>query len=337
MRLRNDGDVDTPIRSGRKGPQMYPYEEGAAGISPLHRAIEPHNLDIRPKEDYDEPWDWSKQTALLASLETAGNIPPHFISNQNRTPQLQRTKLATQGSLDSEPDSDKLPHSMNASTAAYTEAYGEPKRTQSPQQQPEEENSDDEGYTHLREEFGPSGPRPPQEAAGPAPGPAPGPGAKNQRIGNYEEPWDLTAKQKELEDRFKAASDRASRERSVSNMPAPHEVDKRPQEGYDKPWDWKPHQRDDRPQQGYDKPWDWKPHQKDDRPPDEYEEPWDQKAEELKRELMAAKISSKDGRKDDDSRPAEEYDEPWDNKKKSASRAGEFNQILVYWDMMYIL
>ena len=146
--------------------------------------------------------------------------------------------------------------------------------------------------------------------------------------GNYEEPWDLTSKQREIEDKLKAVSDRASRELNAkSKVPAPHESDTRSQEGYEKPWDWKPHQKDDRSQEGYEKPWDWKPHQKDDRPTEEYEEPWDQKAKGLGRDLLSPKTSNPpsgpgskgDPLKEQDTRPPEEYDEPWENKMKKSS------------------
>lgn len=362
-------DGDSLGQSHSKGPRLYddPYEEPiTSAIPPVTRNISlAEATDMRPKEDYDEPWEWSKQSLLLQSqLESAGTnvIPPHFRlatgASQNRTPQLKRTAAGpASGSKDTEGsegtdsgDGGSAGSPMIAEAPAAepevvdadaddtyeaTSGYEQTQRTKAPG----EPDSDDDGYTPLREEFGPSGPKPPD--------------TDTTRTGNYEEPWDLTSKQKELEDKIKAASVCVPREKAKTTGPAPHESDTRSQEGYEKPWDWKPHLKDDRPQEGYEKPWDWKPHQKDDRPPEEYEEPWDQKAKELERDLMLGKGSGppsgttspttassanatttavtttpaqavKDN-KEDDTRPPAEYDEPWDKKKAPASRTGKIS------------
>ena len=397
-------DSDSPSRVRTKGPRLYddPYEEPvASGLPPLNRSYPPPEAtDMRPKEDYDEPWEWSaKHSQMLQSqFESVGHnvIPPHFISDTNasetRTPQLKRTAPGPasgsksgeddglgsgsgsgSGGLGSpvdlegviaEPLGQEAAGEVEAPVEAVVEAEAEADVDEDTYEATDsymvtrtkgsiEPDSDDEGYTPLQSEFGPSGPKPPNGGSTEK--------SDNQRVGNYEEPWDLTSKQKELEDKIKAASDRASREKAKSNVPPPHESDTRSQEGYEKPWDWKPHQKDDRPQEGYEKPWDWKPHQKDDRPPEEYEEPWDQRATELERDLLLGKSGSgsptsstsptttatttaatttttitttttttspasviKDN-KEDDTRPPGEYDEPWDSRKKQpVSRTGMY-------------
>ena len=394
---------DSPNSARVKGLRLYddPYEEPVAGGAPPgpRPFPPPEATDKRPKEDYDEPWEWSaKQSLLLQSqLESAGHnvIPPHFISlpsaSQTRIPQLKRTAPGPASSTSSvakesqegesvgtdsgdggagsptdEPDAGGASAEAAVTAPAAADVSAAPASAEDGQdaavdvddtyeatsgyeqtQRTKAEDSDEEGYTHLREEFGPSGPKPPD--------------TDTRRTGNYEEPWDLTSKQKELEDKIKAASDQVLRSETKpvkSTGPAPHESDTRSQEGYEKPWDWKPHLKDDRPQEGYEKPWDWKPHQKDDRPPEEYEEPWDQKAKELGRDLMLGKgsgtspdstsptsttavttaaptaasipASVKDN-KGDDTRPPAEYDEPWDSKKKTpVSRTGKCSCIAVF-------
>lgn len=377
MRLQEGGDQDgSPGRSSQgKGPHLYddPYDDSStADFSPVHRQFPPgpEATDMRPKEDYDEPWEWSvKQNVMLqaAHMESASqNLPPHFLTNHTRTPQLKRTVVnapVTVAKASPEDYEDEEEDSVDGERDEEPDVVEtiEPPLAQS--EDVEEEStyettyecttraggdSDDEGYTHLREEFGPSGPKMPLEG-----------------MGNYEEPWDLTSKQRELEDKIKAASDRASRDQSVpsaknnvkdqepkeesergegastssaSGLPLP-QADTRSQEGYEKPWDWKPHMKDDRSQEGYEKPWDWKPHQKDDRPQEEYEEPWDQKAKALQQELLGSSeqagasassngaaascgLKKEDPKKADDLRPLEEYDEPWDQKAKQLAQGG---------------
>ena len=210
-------------------------------------------------------------------------------------------------------------------------------KPEAPQDFEEEEY---ERYTHLRDEF-------PKIQNCPE---------NDQRIDNYEEPWDLTSTQKDLEDRIKAHvscteptlivssdTDLASAQ-PLKEMPKTIHTaeivcdaassipcsDTRAQDGYEKPWDWKPHKKDDRGHDGYEKPWDWKPHQKDDRPQEEYEQPWDHKAQRIEQNIINAK-GAKDlsltpsgevemivvKKNNDDSRPTEEYDEPWDQKRKN--------------------
>lgn len=132
----------------------------------------------------------------------------------------------------------------------------------------------------------------------------------NPSLGNYDEPWDLFSKQRELEDKLRAMP-------NITWSPPPAAVNPSPAapprsvslsqssddtrvlaDGYDRPWDLQPHRRDDRDDVGYDKPWDLKPHEKDVRSkvavPGEYDAPWDIKPRSLvERELIAAK-SAKD-------------------------------------------
>ncbi|KAK2177553.1 hypothetical protein NP493_593g01045 [Ridgeia piscesae] len=279
--------------------------------------------DLRPREDYDEPWEWSvKQSALLQAQL-------HQSTNQNASP----TSGGQRGSV-------PLMLIRKSATADGTKERLAPKA---------EVEEDDEGYTHLREEFGLAGPPKPKDSSASC-------STKAPVIGNYDEPWDLTSTQRELEDKIKAASGHSSNkdqpQKSSSGNPTrpappgqksdvqtadgyekpwdwkPDKKDDRTQEGYEKPWDWKPHKKDDRTQEGYEKPWDWKPHQKDDRPPDEYEAPWDQKAKQLEKDILKKAVTSCGSRdcakvggrpSEGDVRPPEEYDEPWDQKLKNRS------------------
>ena len=304
--LRQDDTMGTPTR--------YPHEVS----------------DLRPREDYDEPWEWSvKQSALLQAQL-------HQSTNQNASP----TSAGQRGSV-------PLMLIRKSATADGTKERLAPKA---------EVEEDDEGYTHLREEFGLEGPPKPKDSSASC-------STKAPVIGNYDEPWDLTSTQRELEDKIKAASGHSSNkdqpQKSSSGNPTrpappgqksdvqtadgyekpwdwkPDKKDDRTQEGYEKPWDWKPHKKDDRTQEGYEKPWDWKPHQKDDRPPDEYEAPWDQKAKQLEKDILKKAATSCGGRdcakvggrpSEGDVRPPEEYDEPWDQKLKNRgllTHAGE--------------
>ena len=318
------------IEGGHISPSRHALrQDDTAGASSVRYSLE--TTDLRPREDYDEPWEWSvKQNALLqAQLQQSTN---HSGAQRGSAVPLMLIRK-------SDGVKDRL----------------------APKAQVEE---DDEGYTHLREEFGPAGPTKPKDTSVvPCPGkptmPCP---AKAPVIANYEEPWDLTSTQRELEDKIKAASAHSSskeppssQQKSNSGSPAraappgqksdvqtidgyekpwdwkPDKKDDRSQEGYEKPWDWKPHKKDDRVQEGYEKPWDWKPHQKDERPPDEYESPWDEKAKQLEKNLLKKAVNScgskdcgkasgegeGDVRREGDMRPPEDYDEPWDQKLKN--------------------
>ena len=307
LQFQEGTEVENPLlRPKGKGPRLYddPYDDkgggGGSSESPVKGPAGSESADSRPKEDYDEPWEWSiKQSRILQSQFEAAthHLPPHFLAatgQTNPTPQLKRTGEA----VTDVPDSAEV---QENGEGVY-EATQPPGTTR-------EADSDEEGYTHLRDEFK-GRPKPPA--------------AETQ--GNYEEPWDLTSKTREIEDKLKAASDRASK--TDKSNPAPHESDTRSQEGYEKPWDWKPHQKDDRCQEGYEKPWDWKPHQKDDRPMGEYEEPWDNKAKALERDLIGKPTSEtsphvKDVQREEDTRPPEEYDEPWDSKMKKQAAAAQ--------------
>ena len=234
--------------------------------------------DNRPKEDYDEPWEWSKQSMLLQShLENMGPqyIPPHFLPTpkQTCTPQLKRTNVAEgkENVLDIAVNSSPVHQSQGTScqSTCVTVNSGEDAGSGSEDDRYEEryeatiphDDSDyegGEGYTHLTDDTN----------AQIVPG---------SSTANYEEPWDLSAKMHEFDEKLKAAADSVNQTAPVP----PHENDQRSQEGYEKPWDWSKQKMDDRPQEGYEKPWDWSQHRKDDRPMQEYEEPWHQKQEQL--------------------------------------------------------
>jgi len=201
---------------------------------------------------------------------------------------------------------------------------------------PQNDDTDDDGQDSVR--LVRAGDRPSRQTV------------PNPSVGNYDEPWDLFSKRRELEDQLRAmpnfALKIADRTEPVTRGPSQSTDDGRPfTEGYDRPWDLQPHKRDGREDDGYDKPWDLKPHEKDLRASvatvGEYDAPWDIKPRILvERKLIAAK-SAKDAAAavqgaarpnvapvakvpvDADSRPAVEYDEPWDQKKKQLlSKAG---------------
>ena len=380
-------------------PYEDPYSEGPMGQIGASGTDSTNGQDLRPKEDYDEPWEWSaKQIFNVTQLQDNPSGPKP--GAQSATPLM--TKRTTQpGQPAATIVVEATPSANGASPKlAQSEDYeNAPEKLQQQKQQqkqgglPVPEDEDDEGYTHLRDfgldrlsgAAGPCSAAPPtatttatttttttsQPTATTTNNSTPplatkrdtAPPPKDVKYGNYEEPWDLTSTQKDLEDKLREASDRASRERgegspgssAVSTPPGtvkpqengasidsaplvdtadtfPHESDTRSQEGYEKPWDWKPHKKDERGQEGYEKPWDWKPHQKDDRPTEEYEEPWDQKTKGIERDLIKAKSAKEAGGMvhttdpSDDPRPMEEYDEPWESKLKNKNlmpRAGE--------------
>ena len=295
----------------------------ADGMCQGHQGLPPEVTDLCPTGDYDEPWEWSnKQTRLLQTqLENATqNLPPNFLTNR-QTPQLKRTNISLASSTEAakeEISPSKIPSAVDTVAAVTTTTASNPASparsvsestgavvettAASPSSSEVKEaisdstyevtnrtgtgdadSEDESGYTHLRDEFGPSHLPEEQRAIG----------------NNYEEPWDRSSKQMEIEDRLKAASAMASRDNSASkSITTPTttttttttqggssvgpktdtrlqegpktdtrsqegpKTDTRSQEGYEKPWDWKPHQKDERSQEGYEKPWDWKPHQK---------------------------------------------------------------------------
>ncbi len=265
MRLLEGDDSDSPGRN-----KSRQYFEGAglseANHSPDHKS---DHMDVRPKEDYDEPWEWSaKQSLLLQTQIETGNIPPHFLTNQsqqaNRTPQLSKrtvTAASSQGgggegaaaSPDQE-DGGLKPGASKEKMDVVEDTHYEV--TTRP---PDDPGEDNEGYTHLREEFGTIGPTPPDSLGRNSTAASTNNSTAQQekqqskedasKVGNYEEPWDLQSKQKELEEKMRAASDRASKGGVDTGSP-PHNADPRAQEGYEKPWDWKPHKKDDRTLEG---------------------------------------------------------------------------------------
>ena len=256
------GESDSPSKRRDKYFGNTGLEE-ASGYSPLHRGH--GDIDVRPKEDYDEPWEWSAKGFILQSQVETGNFPPHFLASQtqqmNKTPQLSKRNTARGGSGDgaSASPEEEADGKMEASggVAEVVEETYEPTRART--RGDNDPGSDDEGYTHLREEFV-ERPTPPDSLGRNSSSEHQKQQSKDQpKVGNYEEPWDLNAKTKELENKIKAASDRASRGEISAKSGAvstgdpgtpPHELDTRAQEGYEKPWDWKPHKKDDRSQEG---------------------------------------------------------------------------------------
>ena len=329
MKQREVGD-GARARARQSGQQYEdPYQEGPSGFSPTRVRYMAESRDIRPREDYDEPWEWKQRNLFCPSSQFGSEASGQSssVANEKGTPLM--TKRTTQPAvgaeaLDIEAELEDEGGEKSPDGPDYVNApHGGKSLTN------HDEDEDDEGYTHLREEFGSRGPAAPVDSSNKVNKSESNKVPEEVPVGNYEEPWDLSFTQKDLADKLKAASDRASRAGpgAGSSVPEtgggsppqdmPHETDLRPQEGYEKPWDLKPHKKDDRGQEGYEKPWDWGPHQKDDRPPEEYEEPWDQKAKDIQRDLIKAKSAKealKEQKESEDPRPMEEYDEPWDQK-----------------------
>lgn len=122
---------------------------------------------------------------------------------------------------------------------------------------------------------------------------------ENPSAGNYDEPWDLASKFRQLEEKFCAVPILGQGVPAAATRPGSQssssEADTRVlADGYDQPWDLLPHRRDARDDVGYDKPWDLKPHEKDVRASvagdGDYDAPWDVKPRSfIEREVMAAK------------------------------------------------
>ena len=344
---RQEGGADggavgpDPCSPSRKGLHMYedPYEEGPGAVAGAH--FPSASRDRRPREDYDEPWEWSaKQAMFQAQMENVVGSESQQPA-QNKTPLMtpKRTKPQGEGASEGEAGPAQVPDVAPKIDGEKHPANGiEQSHAPPPQQNGPKPVSTGEGageeegcprsHKELASGEGAQNPHPPPHAGprSPAPSHPTGQQKRDTRVGNYEEPWDLSSTQKDLEDKIKAASisggggggagppsggggagiagpssdqtngDRASREQGASGGgPPPHKSDSRPMEGYEKPWDWKPHRKDDRGQEGYEKPWDWKPHQKDDRPMEEYEEPWDNKAiEELGLPPSSSEVPDRD-------------------------------------------
>jgi len=176
---------------------------------------------------------------------------------------------------------------------------------------------------------------------------------ENPSVGNYDEPWDLTSKFRQLEEKFRIVpklGQAAGTPASPAVVARPHSQSSEDTrvlaDGYDQPWDLLPHRRDARDDVGYDKPWDWKTHQKDVRAAvgadGDYDAPWDIKPRSVvEREVIAAK-SAKEvaatrptpgprmsvphassssssevaSQSSESGRQKPQYDEPWDQKQK---------------------
>lgn len=189
----------------------------------------------------------------------------------------------------------------------------------------------------------------------------------NPSVGNYDEPWDLTSKFRQLEEKFWAVPKLGQ----AVGTPASPAVVGRPHsqssedtrvlaDGYDQPWDLLPHRRDARDDVGYDKPWDLKPHEKDVRASvaedGDYDAPWDIKPRcVIEREVIAAKsakeeaaarptpgprmsvphASSSTSSSEVTSHSSEsghqkpQYDEPWDQKQKQL--VGKVAGTIILW------
>ncbi len=324
--------------------QHFPYI--SPNGSPSHSPYCMDNPDLRPREDYDTPWGWgsSNQNNMVFNKEDQPST-----SNQNCTPLMtpKRTNCNVNGEREAvsngEEGSGVVQEEGKSSGDKHSKDYEQAQTTEEDKEEEEEE----EGYMHLNEELANKAAA---EVTTTDNNPSAGPDVRPKhqpRAGNYEEPWDLSVTQKELEQKFRAVSMSEQEQLASSDQaqagsaaaspgPGPHQTDTRPQEGYEKPWDWKPDRKDDRPLEGYEKPWDWRPEQKDDRPGEEYEQPWDQKVKDIERDLVHAKSAKNaaaassangvGGGKADDTRPSDEYEEPWDQKAKNkltASRTGK--------------
>ena len=327
---------------------------------------------MRPREEYDEPWEWSQthsmifdqmgsmnndsqqsrntplmtkrtNTAAAATAASNDDKPPGLgeivaeaeksvtnmsllLQEEEKRQQQQREQEAGEGSdVPAATPSPDVQEVLDPAMADVLEVVEEPdieyENMKDDYDKPVAEKAAARGemneeeyerYTQLREE---------QRTAANMQCPE----NDKRTAGNYEEPWDLSSTQKDLEDRIKAhvvSTAGTSGGTLVVNSDAADTPTAQPPQavvnidgadstsspsaaaaatGEESPSAapasaGSPSAPDTRTQEGYEKPWDWKPHKKDDRGQEGYEKPWDWKPHQ----------------KDD--RPGEEYEQPWDNK-----------------------
>ena len=386
--------AEKKLRDSEKGTSPGDDNSPHGHGSPSKTSNNIHAEDMRPREEYDEPWEWSQTHSMIFDHMVNNDTGSGGSGGQNRsTPLMTKRTTADTNTTERPPGFGTIVAEAEASITSMSLQLQEQEEQQQQQQEGEQSGSPDveevidppeeadvlevveeperydyenmkddysipvpekppenmteeeyERYTQLREEYERTQVRQCPE--------------NDKRVGNYEEPWDLSSTQKDLEDRIRAHVSAAgtsggtvtvtnddtpstqaipqlelssteitntNAQISPSGPPVVPDGDSRPQEGYEPPWDWKPHKKDERGQDGYEKPWDWKPHQKDDRPGEEYEQPWDHKVQSIEGNLMKAKREGGDNLIEKlDHRPTDEYEEPWDQKQKAMmlSRTG---------------
>lgn len=278
-----------------------------------------HAGDIRPREEYDEPWEWSQTHSMIfdqIGLPTEASAQPTrgtpLMTKRTNVPESKPPGLAevvaqAEASVSSmslalreeeESTASALPNEEEEeeeegeeeepAVQEVIEVVEEPEMEyenmkddyDKPAKPPELDEEEYERYTHLRDEF-------PKVRQCPE---------NDKRVGNYEEPWDLCSTQRDLEDRIKAHVSAAGTSGGTVSVNATTPSSNPETEPEVSNASGPMPDSDTRTQEGYEKPWDWKPHMKDDRGQDGYEKPWDWKPHQ----------------KDD--RPQEEYEQPWDQK-----------------------
>ena len=235
------------------------------------------NQDNRFPLLYVDPYE--EPSVSLAS--TSSNDPPVKESTQTTSNQ-QETLPSVNGTID-------VPDSRPPGDGASARRDPPPVSIASP---PNDDADDDDDAFHS-----PCAEELPPLSSSPPPPLLPRSVPENPSAGNYDEPWDLTSKFRQLEEKFQAVP-KLGQAAVAPAVPRPHSQSSEDTrvlaDGYDRPWDLQPHRRDDRDDVGYDKPWDLKPHEKDVRSSvaadGDYDAPWDIKPRSVvEREVIAAK------------------------------------------------
>lgn len=200
--------------------------------------------DARPQQEYEQPWDWSKTSSILFAAGEESQTNPTGGDAANALPNNANARHNYVNAT-VEPIVKCLPDGTEQLTVCQVTLEDDAPNRQSP--------------TH-------GGARPKERGT-----PTPAPRTKQARgaaAGNYEEPWDLSCTQNILEEAFLAnkflvstddkggtggvkdeTQQSPKRNGDVSLTSAPQAddtaqpTDSRPQEGYEKPWDWKPHKK----------------------------------------------------------------------------------------------
>ena len=221
----------------------------------------PATRDLRPKEEYDDPWEWSTTHSIIFK-EGEEVLPAHCVKafpdqsfrnkvsdcvaaadkQQQQQPQQQQAPVNNAGKTVTSKHDRHDYVNTNIQPPSGREADG---RSCSEEGDINKTRAGGEVASSSAAEKGAVGGARPKESTQGATCPT-------KRLGNYEEPWDLSFTRGKLEECFKAkistSDDGATAQEEekpppqaaaggAQAQPAP---DTRPQEGYEKPWDWKP-------------------------------------------------------------------------------------------------
>ena len=283
------------------------------------------NKDSRFPPLYDDPYE-------EPSVSLATTPPADFpVSDASQTTSDQRSSMSTVNGVIDIPDNRPPGDGASARRDTTPLSIAPP---------PNDEDDDEAFHSPCAEEIVPVVPSSPPPPLHPRAVP------ENPSAGNYDKPWDLTSKFRQLEEQLWVVPQLGSPAVAARSHSQSSSEDTRVlADGYDQPWDLLPHRRDARDDVGYDKPWDLKPHEKDVRASvaaaGDYDAPWDIKPRSVvEREVIAAKSakeaaagrpspgprsaapcpsSSDTASQSSDSGGQQQkprYDEPWDQRQR---------------------